>query len=88
MANKSFRHSLSSNFPPPTSLFPTKERHYGYGLSISEVSGVRWLSHSGSRTGYGSLVKMCPKRNVSRSSFFCNKTGLDFRQSPMQSPVW
>lgn len=39
-----------------------REGHYGYGLQVRDEGGLRWLSHGGSRAGYGSTVKMCPEK--------------------------
>ncbi|MEW6303488.1 MAG: serine hydrolase domain-containing protein [Verrucomicrobiota bacterium] len=53
---------------------PGGERHYGYGLSVKDENGVRWLSHGGSRTGYGSHMRMCPEKKFA-VIILCNKTG-------------
>jgi CubicO group peptidase (beta-lactamase class C family) len=37
---------------------------YCYGLSAGEYRGVRFLEHSGERTGYGSIIRMIPVRRV------------------------
>jgi CubicO group peptidase (beta-lactamase class C family) len=59
----------------PRIAIPNEDRFYGYGLSIRDAQGLRWLSHSGSRTGYGSLARMCPERNFA-VIILCNKTGI------------
>lgn len=51
-----------------------REGHYGYGLNVKDEGGLRWLSHSGSRTGYGSTMKMCPAKRFA-IVILCNKTG-------------
>jgi CubicO group peptidase (beta-lactamase class C family) len=38
--------------------------HYGYGLSVSTERGVRIVQHGGSRTGYGSTIRMAPDKHV------------------------
>ena len=38
--------------------------HYGYGLSVSTERGVRIVQHGGSRTGYGSTIRMAPDKQV------------------------
>src|SRR4029079_13979612 len=48
--------------------------HYGYGLNVEDHDGVRWLSHSGNRSGYGSQVRMCPSKQFA-VIVLCNKTG-------------
>ncbi|HEY6167987.1 MAG TPA: serine hydrolase domain-containing protein [Verrucomicrobiae bacterium] len=58
----------------PHVAVPGREGHYGYGLSISDEGGLRWLSHGGSRTGYGSTMKMCPQKKFA-AVILGNKTG-------------
>ena len=53
---------------------PGGQRHYGYGVGVEDSDGLRWLSHSGNRSGYGSLVKMCPAKKFG-VIILCNKTG-------------
>ncbi len=53
---------------------PNEDRHYGYGLNVRVADGLRWWSHSGSRTGYGSLVRLCPDRKFA-VIILCNRTG-------------
>lgn len=53
---------------------PDGKRHYGYGLSVEDEDGLRWVSHGGSRTGYGSIVRMCPAKKFA-VIILCNKTG-------------
>lgn len=51
-----------------------RDGHYGYGLMVKDEGGLRWLSHSGSRTGYGSTMKMCPEKKFA-VIVLGNKTG-------------
>ena len=55
---------------------PGGDRHYGYGLSIQKRDGLTWLSHSGSRLGYGSQMRMCPEKKFA-VIILCNKTGFN-----------
>lgn len=43
---------------------PGDESHYGYGLMVSTERGVRIWQHGGSRTGYGSTIRMAPDQRV------------------------
>jgi CubicO group peptidase (beta-lactamase class C family) len=52
------------------------DRHYGYGLSVRDEGGLRWLSHTGSRSGYGSQARMCPQKKFA-VIILCNKTGAN-----------
>jgi CubicO group peptidase (beta-lactamase class C family) len=60
----------------PHVLVPGDDRHYGYGLSVRKQDGLTWLSHTGSRLGYGSQARMCPEKKFA-VIVLCNKTGLN-----------
>jgi CubicO group peptidase (beta-lactamase class C family) len=55
---------------------PGSDSHYGYGLSIRKHDGLTWLSHSGSRLGYGSQMRMCPEKKFA-VVILCNKTAAN-----------
>ena len=55
---------------------PNDDRRYGYGLSVRDEGGLRWLSHTGNRTGYGSQARMCPEKKFA-VIILCNKTGAN-----------
>lgn len=46
----------------PHASVPGGDSHYGYGLMVDQVGGVRILSHGGARAGYGSTIMMAPER--------------------------
>lgn len=52
--------TLSSPFVPR----PGDDGHYGYGLSVSTERGVRIWQHGGSRTGYGSTIRLAPDQKI------------------------
>jgi CubicO group peptidase (beta-lactamase class C family) len=66
--------ALVAQLTRPHVAVPHEDRHYGYGLGLRLEGGLRWWSHGGSRTGYGSLVRMCPERKFA-VIILCNKTG-------------
>ena len=43
---------------------PGDDGHYGYGLSVSTERGVRIWQHGGSRTGYGSTIRLAPDQKL------------------------
>ena len=45
---------------PQVSIPSDPNSKYGYGLMISNYRGVRVVEHGGSRSGYGSVIKMAP----------------------------
>lgn len=61
----------------PHAAVPGNDGHYGYGLSVRDEGGLRWLSHAGIRTGYGSIMKMCPAKKFA-VVVLGNKTGAVF----------
>jgi CubicO group peptidase (beta-lactamase class C family) len=48
---------------------------YGYGLMISNYRGVRVVDHGGSRSGYGSVIKMAPEHRFA-VIVLGNRTGV------------
>lgn len=51
---------LSSPYVPRAGA----DDHYGYGLTISTDRDVKILQHGGSRTGYGSTIRMAPEHET------------------------
>jgi CubicO group peptidase (beta-lactamase class C family) len=45
---------------PHVSIQSQPDSKYGYGLMISNYRGLRIVEHGGSRSGYGSVIKMAP----------------------------
>ena len=45
---------------PQVSIPSDPNSKYGYGLMVSNYRGVRVVEHGGSRSGYGSVIKMAP----------------------------
>jgi CubicO group peptidase (beta-lactamase class C family) len=52
--------SLITRLTTPYVARPGDGGHYGYGLGISQERGVRLWQHAGSRSGYGSTIRMAP----------------------------
>jgi CubicO group peptidase (beta-lactamase class C family) len=45
--------------------YPSRdESKYGYGLVVRSFRGVHMLEHGGSRSGYGSIIRMLPDQHV------------------------
>lgn len=53
---------------------------YGYGLISATGRGVKVLEHGGSRTGYGSMIRMAPDQKVA-VIIIANKTGSTLPKS-------
>jgi len=58
--SKSLIEKLTSPFVPR----PGDDGHYGYGLAVSTERGVRIWQHGGSRTGYGSTIRLAPDQKL------------------------
>lgn len=69
-------------FPPqliaalssPHSKIPGSASSYGYGLTLARERGVSWISHAGSRAGYGSNIEMVPDQKFG-VIIVANRTG-------------
>lgn len=46
----------------PAAKIPGSVWAYGYGVNIGTFRGVRLIQHGGSRSGYGSTIRMVPER--------------------------
>jgi len=54
--------SVIAKLSTPRIRIPTSSsERYGYGLMISDYRGVHVVEHGGSRSGYGSIIKMVPE---------------------------
>jgi len=58
----------------PHAKIPGSEDNYGYGLRLSDGQGVHWVEHGGSRSGYGSTIRMAPDRKFA-VIIVANRTG-------------
>jgi CubicO group peptidase (beta-lactamase class C family) len=46
----------------PTAKIPGSDSEYGYGVNVGSYRGVRLIQHGGSRSGYGSIIRMVPEK--------------------------
>ena len=60
---------------PQVSIPSDQNAKYGYGLMISSYRGVRVVEHGGSRSGYGSVIKMAPENRFA-VIVLGNRTGV------------
>jgi CubicO group peptidase (beta-lactamase class C family) len=60
---------------PQVSIPSDPNAKYGYGLMISNYRGVRVVEHGGSRSGYGSVIKMAPEQRFA-VIVLGNRTGV------------
>jgi len=60
---------------PQVSIPSDQNAKYGYGLMITSYRGVRVVEHGGSRSGYGSVIKMAPEHRFA-VIVLGNRTGV------------
>ena len=60
---------------PQVSIPSDPNAKYGYGLMVSNYRGVRVVEHGGSRSGYGSVIKMVPEHRFA-VIVLGNRTGV------------
>src|SRR6185503_17200810 len=65
---------------PQVSIPSQPEAKYGYGLMVSNYRGVRVLEHGGSRSGYGSVIKMAPDHRFA-VIVLGNRTGVSLNKT-------
>ncbi len=56
--------SLIALMTTPCAKIPGSQNHYGYGLTLETYRGVKLVQHGGSRSGYGSFIRMAPEQRV------------------------
>ena len=65
---------------PQVSVPSDPNAKYAYGLMISDYRGVRVVEHGGSRSGYGSVIKMVPEHRFA-VIVLGNRTGLSLNKT-------
>ncbi len=58
----------------PATKIPGSDAEYGYGVNIGAYRGLRLVQHGGSRSGYGSTIRMVPDRQAG-VIVLANRTG-------------
>jgi CubicO group peptidase (beta-lactamase class C family) len=56
--------SLIATMSAPHANIPGSQNKYGYGLQLGTYRGVRLIEHGGSRSGYGSVIRMAPEQRI------------------------
>ena len=58
----------------PAAKIPGSDSEYGYGVNVGSYRGVRLIQHGGSRSGYGSIIRMVPEKQFG-VIVLANRTG-------------
>ena len=56
---------------------PGSDASYSYGLQVGKFRGVDLVSHAGSRSGYGSLIRMAPRERFGVIIVPCSGASLN-----------
>jgi len=72
--------SLVTKLSTPYANVPGSESKYAYGLMIDRQRGVRLVQHNGSRSGYGSIIRMAPEHRFAVIAL-TNRTGVSLGQT-------
>jgi CubicO group peptidase (beta-lactamase class C family) len=54
--------SVFATLSTPHATIPGSTNQYGYGVQVGTWRGLDMVEHSGSRSGYGSIIRMVPSR--------------------------
>lgn len=65
---------------PKVSITSQPQAKYGYGLMFGNYRGVRMVEHGGSRSGYGSVIKMVPDHRFA-VIVLGNRTGVSLNKT-------
>lgn len=68
----------------PATKIPGSESEYGYGLNIGTYRGVRLIQHGGSRSGYGSTIRLVPERQFG-VVVLANRTGASLPRTAQKA---
>lgn len=72
--------ALIAKMQTPNVSIPGSESKYGYGLNIGMSQGLRVVSHGGSRSGYGSTIRMVPEKRFG-VIILGNRTGASLNKT-------
>ena len=72
--------SLIATMSAPHASMPGSPNKYSYGLMLSNYRGVKLAEHGGSRSGYGSVLRMAPDQRVG-IIILVNKSGGSLEKS-------
>jgi CubicO group peptidase (beta-lactamase class C family) len=67
--------AVFSTLASPKTAIPGATEKYGYGLQVGDWRGLHVVGHGGSRSGYGSTIRMVPSRRFG-VVVLANRTGV------------
>ena len=72
--------AVFSTLATAKTAIPGSSNKYGYGVQVGEWRGLRVVEHGGSRSGYGSVIRMVPARRFG-VVVLANRTGVGLRRT-------
>lgn len=72
--------ALFATLSTPRAAIPGATSKYGYGVQVGEWRGLQVVEHGGSRSGYGSIIRMVPSRRFG-VVVLANRTGVSLTRS-------
>lgn len=64
----------------PAAKIPGSNGEYGYGVNVGTYRGLRLVQHGGSRSGYGSTIRMVPEKQFG-VILLANRTGYSMSRT-------
>ena len=72
--------AVFSRLATPHAAIPGSASKYGYGVSVGQWRGLPTVEHGGSRSGYGSIIRMVPSRRFG-VVVLANRTGISLSRT-------
>ncbi len=72
--------SVFTTLMRPRATIPGATNRYGYGVQVGQWRGLDVVEHGGSRSGYGSIIRMVPSRKFG-VVVLANRTGVSLTQT-------
>jgi len=72
--------SIFTTISTPHAVIPGSAMQYGYGVQVGTWRSLAMVEHSGSRSGYGSIIRMVPSRQFG-VVVLANRTGVSLART-------
>ena len=72
--------AVFSTLSTPSAAIPGSPDNYGYGVQVGEWRGLPIVQHGGSRSGYGSIIRLVPSRRFG-VAVLANSSGVSLTRT-------
>lgn len=72
--------AMFTTLSTPHAKIPGSTNHYGYGVQVGRWRGLDVVEHGGSRSGYGSVIRMVPSQKFG-VVVLANRTGVNLART-------